>query len=51
MKINKTWHLKNKMLKNATLDQKIKWHEGHAKNCTCRDSRPMIAKLKEKLKK
>lgn len=51
MHINKEWHLKNIMPKNATLAQKIKWHEGHAKNCSCRDSKPHILKLKEKLVK
>ena len=44
-KINKEWHLKNKMPKNATLKQKIKWHEGHAKNCNCRDSTTHLLKL------
>ncbi|MFH0892472.1 MAG: hypothetical protein V1867_06870 [Candidatus Falkowbacteria bacterium] len=47
-KINKIWHLVNKMPKNATLEQKIKWHEGHAKNCQCRDSKAHLAKLKQK---
>jgi hypothetical protein len=51
MKINKAWHLKNKMPKNATLEQKIKWHECHAKNCTCRDSAAHLKKLKTKAKK
>ncbi|MFA5871245.1 MAG: hypothetical protein WC858_00830 [Parcubacteria group bacterium] len=51
MKINKTWHLKNKMPKNATLEEKIKWHGGHAKNCTCRDSATHLKKLKAKAKK
>lgn len=34
-KINKEWHLENKMPKNPTLEQRIKWHQGHAKNCAC----------------
>lgn len=46
MKINKEWHSKNKMPKNATEDQCIKWHLEHEKNCNCR---PMPIKLKEKL--
>jgi hypothetical protein len=36
IKINKAWHEKNKMPKNATLDQKIKWHKEHQKSCGCR---------------
>jgi len=48
MKINKAWHLANKMPKNATLAQKIEWHEGHAKNCACRDSKTHLKKLKTK---
>ncbi len=51
MKINKVWHLKHRMPKNATLAEKIKWHEGHAKNCACRDSTAHLKKLKAKLKK
>jgi hypothetical protein len=51
MKINKSWHLKNKMPKNATLREKIKWHEGHAKNCNCRDSSARLKKLRIKRKK
>ncbi len=48
MAINKQWHLENKMPKNPTLEQKIKWHTGHAKNCTCRDSKEHLKKLKLK---
>ena len=36
MKINKDWHLKNKMPKDPTLEERIKWHINHSKNCTCR---------------
>ena len=36
MSINKDWHLANKMPKNPTLDQRIKWHLDHSKNCDCR---------------
>lgn len=41
-KINKDWHEANKMPRNATLEQKIKWHTNHAENCNCR---PMSHKL------
>lgn len=50
MTINKDWHLKNKMPENATVEQKIRWHEAHAKNCNCRDSKAHLLKLKEKIK-
>ena len=36
MKINKKWHLKNKMPKNATLNQRIQWLVDHARECACR---------------
>jgi hypothetical protein len=36
MKINKEWHLKNKMPKNAKLEERVKWHLAHQKNCNCR---------------
>jgi len=47
MPINKQWHSKNKMLKNPTLDQRIMWHEEHAKQCGCR---PIPQKLSEAIK-
>lgn len=48
MKINASWHAKNRMPKNATVEQRIKWHLQHAKNCACR---PVPEKLKPLLKK
>ena len=30
------WHLKNKMPKKPTLEQRIEWHKEHAKFCSCR---------------
>jgi hypothetical protein len=47
MKINKVWHLKNKMTKNPKPEERIKWHLAHAKHCLCR---PMSEKLKEEIK-
>ncbi len=51
--INAKWHLANKMPKNATFAQRVKWHEEHAKNCTCRigDMPPAIKKAIEAKKK
>jgi hypothetical protein len=34
--INKVWHLANKMPHKPTLDQQVKWHVEHARNCKCR---------------
>ena len=48
MKINAKWHLANKMPKNPTLDQRVKWHLEHAKNCVCR---PLGGKILEEIKK
>jgi len=48
MKINKEWHLKNKMPKNPSLEERIKWHLAHEKNCKCR---PIPEKLLEEIKK
>lgn len=47
-KLNKEWHLKNKMPEKATLEQRIAWHLEHVKYCGCRD---IPEKLKEEMKK
>lgn len=36
-KLNAPWHEKHPMPKNATLEQRIKWHVAHAEKCGCRD--------------
>jgi|GEM_PF-1118789 len=43
-KLNKEWHLAHKMPKNATLEQRIAWHEQHVKHCKCREMPESIAK-------
>ncbi len=43
--INKEWHLAHKMPKNPTLEQRLDWHEEHAKHCTCREMPASLAKL------
>ena len=48
MTINKGWHLKNKMPKNPTFEEKVKWHSEHIKNCNCRPGFPK--KLEEEMK-
>lgn len=47
-KLNKEWHLNNKMPEKATLEQRIAWHLEHVKYCSCRD---IPEKLKEEMKK
>ena len=36
MGINAEWHGKNRMPKNATTGQRIKWHLEQSKKCGCR---------------
>ena len=36
MKINKTWHERNRMPRNATTEQRLQWHRQHQKHCGCR---------------
>lgn len=48
MKMNKEWHLKHKMPKNPTLQERIAWHLAHAENCRCRPiPAGILAKIKE----
>jgi hypothetical protein len=47
-KLNKIWHEQNKMPKNPSLDERIKWHLEHAKHCACR---PIPAKLLLEMKR
>ncbi len=49
MAINKKWHLKNQMVKNATFDDRVKWHREHIKNCTCMPiPGKLLGEMKEK---
>ena len=45
---NAEWHLRNKIPKNPTLDQRVKWHIEHARNCSCP---PLDGEISEELKK
>lgn len=47
-KINASWHLSNKMPKNPSLEERIKWHIEHSQNCKCRPMDPKIVKEIEK---
>jgi hypothetical protein len=42
MAINKEWHEKNRMPKNPSTEQRIKWHIEHSKHCTCREMPPKL---------
>ena len=48
MAINKEWHLKNKMPKNPSMDQRIQWHTEHQEHCSCRK---ISGKLLQEMKK
>ncbi|MHB9052522.1 MAG: hypothetical protein ACYC5F_00820 [Thermoleophilia bacterium] len=50
-KINKEWHLANKMPKNPTLEERMLWHREHLKHCDCRPTSPEFRReLKEYFK-
>ncbi len=49
MTINKGWHLKNRMPKDATFEERVKWHIEHNNNCSCYPGFPK--KLEEEMKK
>ena len=44
MKINKAWHLANKMPKNPTQEQRMKWHMEHLKRYQCYPVSPKLQK-------
>jgi hypothetical protein len=46
--INKEWHSKNRMPKNPSIKERVKWHKEHQKNCSCM---PVPKKLLEEMKK
>jgi hypothetical protein len=48
LKLNREWHLKNRMPANATIDQRIQWHLAHIEYCKCR---PISEKVIEEMKK
>jgi len=50
-KINKEWHLANKMPNNPTREERMLWHREHQKYCDCRPASPEFRKeLKEYFK-
>jgi hypothetical protein len=46
--MNKGWHKKHRVPKNAPVKQRIKWHLAHNKECSCR---PIPSKLLNLMKK
>ncbi len=36
-RINADWHTKHPMPKNASMDERIRWHVAHARTCGCRE--------------
>jgi len=52
MKLNRRWHEKNRMPKNPSLEERIKWHVEHSKNCRCRPiSEKILTEIKKRSKK
>src|SRR3972149_8465617 len=45
-RINEAWHKKNRMPKNPSLQERIKWHLEHSKNFACR---PIPPKIREEI--
>jgi len=35
-RLNAEWHKANRMPKNPTVQQRIRWHKAHEKHCACR---------------
>ena len=45
----KEWHKKNKMPKNPSLEDRIKWNVEHVKNCGCRSiSKKILDEIKKR---
>ena len=43
MPLNATWHAKHPMPENAPLEERVRWHGEHARECGCRKPPPDIA--------
>jgi Uri superfamily endonuclease len=50
-RINKDWHMQNKMPDKPTPEQRARWHIDHLKNCACRQPTPAIQALMEEYQK
>lgn len=48
-RINAEWHGRHPMPKNATMDERVKWHVAHARECGCREiPKTVIAELERR---
>jgi hypothetical protein len=47
-KLNRDWHHRHVMPEAATVDERVKWHLDHARNCGCR---PIPATILEEMTK
>jgi hypothetical protein len=46
---NTAWHSRHKLPENPTLDQRVKWHMKHARNCPCLPpDEDILAELKQR---
>jgi len=50
MKINKEWHQAHPMPKSPSMQQRIKWHLEHSRNCGCREIPEKIIQEMKRLK-
>lgn len=44
-RMNREWHMANRMPPNATEEQRIAWHTAHARACGCRKIEGGVAEL------
>ena len=48
-KLNAVWHDTHRMPRNPTMEQRVRWHVGHAKACGCRDiPKSILAELQRR---
>jgi hypothetical protein len=43
MRMNASWHTEHPMPREGTFEQRVEWHEEHARECGCREPPPDIA--------
>jgi hypothetical protein len=48
IRMNKAWHLLNKLPLGSSVEQRISWHIAHQKHCGCR---PIPTSLLDKIDK
>jgi len=47
--MNQAWHLRHRMPRNATREQRVRWHTAHALACACRPIPASVRAEAEKL--